>query len=106
MYHIIFVVNKKKAGDFNAYLMDLYLLLYNILYIILKINSQILILLKFTKKCANVKASLKNSIKYNTIKDFPKERYNTYAKSCNSNLYTKYPGATHSGLLLGTMRCL
>ena len=24
-------------------------------------------------------------------KDFPKERYNTYAKSCNSNLYTKYP---------------
>ena len=42
----------------------------------------------------------------NTIKDFPKERYNTYAKSCNSNLYTKYPGATYSGLLLGTMRCL
>ena len=40
------------------------------------------------------------------IKDFPKERYNTYAKSCNSNLYTKYPGATYSGLLLGTMRCL
>ena len=39
-------------------------------------------------------------------KDFPKERYNTYAKSCNSNLYTKYPGATYSGLLLGTMRCL
>ena len=29
-----------------------------------------------------------------------------YAKSCNSNLYTKYPGATYSGLLLGTMRCL
>ena len=25
---------------------------------------------------------------------------------CNSNLYTKYPGATYSGLLLGTMRCL
>ena len=40
------------------------------------------------------------------VKDFPKERYNTYAKSCNSNLYTKYPGATYSGLLLGTMRCL
>ena len=39
-------------------------------------------------------------------KDFPKKRYNTYAKSCNSNLYTKYPGATYSGLLLGTMRCL
>ena len=38
--------------------------------------------------------------------DFSKERYNTYAKSCNSNLYTKYPGATYSGLLLGTMRCL
>ena len=27
----------------------------------------------------------------NITKDFPKERYNTYAKSCNSNLYTKYP---------------
>ena len=39
-------------------------------------------------------------------KDFPNERYNTYAKSCNSNLYTKYPGATYGGLLLGTMRCL
>ena len=39
-------------------------------------------------------------------KDFPKERYNTYAKSCNSNLYTKYPGATYSGLLLGTTCCL
>ena len=39
-------------------------------------------------------------------KDFPKERYNTYAKSCNSNLYTKYPSTTYSGLLLGTMRCL
>ena len=54
-------------------------------------------------------------IKYNPLKymrldrankDFPKERYNTYAKSCNSNLYTKYPGATYSGLLLGTMCCL
>ena len=43
---------------------------------------------------------------YKLAKDFPKERYNTYAKSCNSNLYTKYPGATYSGLLLGTMRCL
>ena len=43
---------------------------------------------------------------YNNTKDFPKERYNTYAKSCNSNLYTKYPGATYSGLLLGTMCCL
>ena len=43
---------------------------------------------------------------YGTTKDFPKERYNTYAKSCNSNLYTKYPGATYSGLLLGTMSCL
>ena len=42
----------------------------------------------------------------NITKDFPKERYNTYAKSCNSNLYTKYPGATYSGLLLGTMCCL
>ena len=39
-------------------------------------------------------------------KDFPKERYNTYAKSYNSNLYTQYPGATYSGLHLGTMRCL
>ena len=39
-------------------------------------------------------------------KDFPKERYNTHVKSCNSNLHTKYPGATYSGLLLGTMRCL
>ena len=39
-------------------------------------------------------------------KDFPKERYNTYAKSCNSNLYTKYPSATYSWLLLGTMCCL
>ena len=46
-------------------------------------------------------------IYYSSItKDFPKERYNTYAKSCNSNLYTKYPGATYSGLLLGTMCCL
>ena len=43
---------------------------------------------------------------YTYTKDFPKERYNTYAKSCNSNLYTKYPGATYSGLLLGTMSCL
>ena len=43
---------------------------------------------------------------YSNNKDFPKERYNTYAKSCNSNLYTKYPGATYSGLLLGTMCCL
>ena len=43
---------------------------------------------------------------YGMGKDFPKERYNTYAKSCNSNLYTKYPGATYSGLLLGTMCCL
>ena len=47
-----------------------------------------------------------NCIRYIATKDFPKERYNTYAKSCNSNLYTKYPGATYSGLLLGTMRCL
>ena len=44
--------------------------------------------------------------RYMDLKDFPKERYNTYAKSCNSNLYTKYPGATYSGLLLGTMCCL
>ena len=43
---------------------------------------------------------------FDNSKDFPKERYNTYAKSCNSNLYTKYPGATYSGLLLGTMCCL
>ena len=41
-----------------------------------------------------------NYFQYTMIKDFPKERYNTYAKSCNSNLYTKYPGATYSGLLL------
>ena len=40
------------------------------------------------------------------IKDFPKERYNTYAQSCNSNLYTKYPSATYSELLLGKMCCL
>ena len=40
---------------------------------------------------------------YITTKDFPKERYNTYAKSFNSNLYTKYPSATYIGLLLGTM---
>ena len=46
-----------------------------------------------------------NYMVYN-IKDFPKERYNTYAKSCNSNLYTKYPSATYSGLFLGTMCCL
>ena len=45
-------------------------------------------------------------VNYSILKDFPKERYNTYAKSCNSNLYTKYPGATYSGLLLGTMSCL
>ena len=43
---------------------------------------------------------------FGITKDFPKERYNTYAKSCNSNLYITYPGATYSGLLLGTMRCL
>ena len=49
-----------------------------------------------------VKTCITNGI----TKDFPKERYNTYAKSCNSNLYTKYPGATYSGLLLGTMCCL
>ena len=47
-----------------------------------------------------------SNIIYRYTKDFPKERYNTYAKSCNSNLYTKYPGATYSGLLLGTMFCL
>ena len=39
-------------------------------------------------------------------KEFPNERYNTYAKSCNSNLYTKYPSVTYSVLLLGTMFCL
>ena len=39
-------------------------------------------------------------------KDFSKERYNTYAKSCNSNLYTTYPSTTYIGLLLGTMCCL
>ena len=43
---------------------------------------------------------------YTIIKDFPKERYNTYVKSCYSNLYTKYPSATYIGLLLGTMCCL
>ena len=66
-----------------------------------------------TVKCTNrTRTSVKLSfvkfptVKYNIRKDFPKERYNTYAKSCNSNLYTKYPGATYSGLLLGTMRCL
>ena len=48
----------------------------------------------------------KNIYIYSIGKDFPKERYKTYAKSCNSNLYTKYPGATYSGLLLGTMCCL
>ena len=53
--------------------------------------------------CMHMTCVYKN---YTICKDFPKERYNTYAKSCNSNLYTKYPGATYSGLLLGTMRCL
>ena len=43
---------------------------------------------------------------YMYSKDFPKEIYNTYAKSCNSNWYTKYPSATYSGLVLGTMCCL
>ena len=47
---------------------------------------------------------------HSVYKDFTKERlslrYNTFAKSCNSNLYTKYPGATYSGLLLGTICCL
>ena len=61
-------------------------------------------------KYHHIIASLNESIVSKFIhiitKDFPKERYNTYAKSCNSNLYTKYPGATYSGLLLGTMRCL
>ena len=33
------------------------------------------------------------------------ERYNTYAKSCNSNLYIKYYSATYVGLLLRTMCC-
>ena len=58
----------------------------------------------------NIKPNINSSnMKYNlytNTKDFPKERYNTYAKSCNSNLYTKYPGATYTGLLLGTMRYL
>ena len=36
-------------------------------------------------------------IKKCTTKDFPKERYNTYAKSCNLNLYTKYPVPPISG---------
>ena len=39
-------------------------------------------------------------------KDFSKERYNTHAKSCNSNLYTKYPSTTYIGLLLATICCL
>ena len=39
-------------------------------------------------------------------KDFSKERYNTSAKSCNSNLYTKYPLPSISGYFLGTMCCL
>ena len=43
---------------------------------------------------------------YTIIKDFPKEKYNTYSKLCYSNLYTKYPSATYIGLLLGTMCCL
>ena len=43
---------------------------------------------------------------YSNTKDFSKERYITYAKSCNSNLYTKYVSATYSGLHLGTMCCL
>ena len=42
---------------------------------------------------------------YNTIKDFPKERYHLH-EIVFSNLYTKYPSATYSGLLLGTMICL
>ena len=54
----------------------------------------------------NVVTHMINTKLITNTKDFPKERYNTYAISCNSNLYTKYPGATYSGLLLGTMRCL
>ena len=62
-------------------------------------------------ECQEYNAEIQNPTstftrKFDITKDFPKERYNTYAKSCNSNLYTKYPGATYSGLLLGTMRCL
>ena len=45
------------------------------------------------------------TIYYNS-KDFSKEIYNTYAKSCNANLYTKYPGTTYIGILLGIMCCL
>ena len=47
---------------------------------------------------------LTNLMLSNTNK-FSKERYNTYAKSCNSNLYTKYPSAISIGLLLVTMCC-
>ena len=43
---------------------------------------------------------------YSAIKKFFKERYNTYAKTCYSNLYKKYHSATYIGLLLGTIYCL
>ena len=42
---------------------------------------------------------------YMYIKDFLRKDI-TYTKSCNSNLYTKYPSATYIGLLLRTMCCL
>ena len=38
-----------------------------------------------------------------TYQRFSKEIYKTYAKSYNSNLYTKYPSATYIGLRLGTI---
>ena len=50
--------------------------------------------------------TIPDDIFYGNNKDFPKEIYNTYAKSCNSNFYTKYPSATYSVSLLGTMCCL
>ena len=62
--------------------------------------------IKKTMKCP-ISVFLMNIIReHSNSKDFSKEIYNTYSKSCNSNLYTKYPGATYSGLLLGTMHCL
>ena len=74
----------------------------NDIKLVLEENNKIINELKITVN--NIEENISN---VNTInKDFPKERYNTFAKSCNSNLYTKYPGATYSGLLLGTMCCL
>ena len=75
------------------------IMLYNVIYY--KINNIYICIM-----CIIIYYNTTMEIHYIYNKDFPKERYNTYAKSCNSNFYTKYPGATYSGLLLGTMRCL